>query len=589
MSLCLTTSRPSLLHLGSAAASSEKLDDGAPFRASSTPPAKVEESEDSRKKKTPGTGGMVSPEHSASQPDSKIAVTGSSAKATTFHQLKQKYLSELEYMLTEFQKLERQLLGAKAATRESAGSKERREKLHSFISHLDDTIKQIQAGCKSEAETKSSGNSKGEEGEIVLKLEEHILANLLPVKVRLKKQLAAQQGAKHNPASMPVRGGMSLTGEGPATAAVNEAKATFVTQAKPVDSQFCKPLADGCSFLTQKLHGSTLGSKTPKPKPSSKVLYAGMAIGSDQIESSVLAANSAHHLVIKNPALLELSKLQFKEDTPDLTINPDLISSTETKQAYVPAEEPSKPAVDALEQQRIRHLRRKKRKRKKQLELLQKQKTQAEPSTKKRKQAASHNPKKRGPRAVEYICALCNEVYQSFCEYNTWWALEQQECPKCRKGQVRIVMSQHIFLCCLHSHQYIIIPAQIPRIDISAPSNAIEYHPALLAHAEDGGVSAAAALVEPIVEPTPQVETDDIVSDGSDSLGSDLTEEDWEGLNSDDDSPGSSDSEALVGMSAPEVAERERFGVEYTGPICDDEEASRLLILMGHASTCLCQ
>lgn len=136
---------------------------------------------------------------------------------------------------------------------------------------------------------------------------------------------------------------------------------------------------------------------------------------------------------------------------------------------------------------------------------------------------------------------------------------------------------------------------QIPRIDISAPSNAIEYHPALLAHAEDGGGAVAPPPppppVEAMVEQRPQIEADDLISDGSDSLGSDLTDEDWEGLTSDDDSPGSdlSDSEALVGMSAPEVAERERFGAEYTGPICDDREASRLLILMGHASTCLCQ
>ena len=27
---------------------------------------------------------------------------------------------------------------------------------------------------------------------------------------------------------------------------------------------------------------------------------------------------------------------------------------------------------------------------------------------------------------------------------------------------------------------------KVPRIDINAPTNAIEYHPALLAHAEDG-------------------------------------------------------------------------------------------------------
>jgi hypothetical protein len=43
------------------------------------------------------------------------------------------------------------------------------------------------------------------EEENVHKLKEHILANLLPVKVRLKKHLAAQQRASRNPAGMPAQ------------------------------------------------------------------------------------------------------------------------------------------------------------------------------------------------------------------------------------------------------------------------------------------------------------------------------------------------------------------------------------------------
>jgi hypothetical protein len=74
-------------------------------------------------------------------------------------------------------------------------------------------------------------------------------------------------------------------------------------------------------------------------------------------------------------------------------------------------------------------------------------------------------------------------------------------------------------------------------------------------------------------------------------LGSELTDEDWDGIDSDDDSLGSdlSDNEPLIRRSPAEVAERERFGDEYKGPVCDDEEASRLLLLMGHASTCPCE
>jgi hypothetical protein len=129
---------------------------------------------------------------------------------------------------------------------------------------------------------------------------------------------------------------------------------------------------------------------------------------------------------------------------------------------------------------------------------------------------------------------------------------------------------------------------QIPRIDISAPSNAIEYHPALLSHVEDG--NAAPAPVESMQVTSPTIKLEEVTSD-SDSLGSDLTDEDWDGLDSDDDLPGSelSEDEPLSGMSAPELAERESFGAEYTGPACDDTEASRLLVLMGHAATCPCQ
>jgi hypothetical protein len=54
-----------------------------------------------------------------------------------------------------------------------------------------------------------------------------------------------------------------------------------------------------------------------------------------------------------------------------------------------------------------------------------------------RKKAKATKKSHRGPRHVEYLCALCNETYSSTCEYNPWWALAQHDCPKCRKRQVR--------------------------------------------------------------------------------------------------------------------------------------------------------
>ena len=131
---------------------------------------------------------------------------------------------------------------------------------------------------------------------------------------------------------------------------------------------------------------------------------------------------------------------------------------------------------------------------------------------------------------------------------------------------------------------------QIPRIDIGAPANAIEYHPALLAHADE---SAGAA------EPTAPLESQDIpipstTGDGieyySDVDDSDLSDED--GLLSDASLDLDSD-ESEVGesenMSPAEQAESEKFGAEYDGPKFSNSEAARLLNLMLHASTCPCR
>jgi len=336
-------------------------------------------------------------------------------KALNFGHLRMKYLGELEYMLREFRKLERQLLGAKGAAQleESAGSRERREKLHSFILHLEDTIRQIELGCKLEDENKSttvgsnnvSTNNKGsmdingtntniqatsgrgcssahngasvegannissndgiveakeqqlaeestlsnltkekEEEDIVQKLEEHILANLLPVKVRLKKQLAAQQGATQNPAGMPSlrRGSLQqpTTARGKGTFAEaaekrrKEAETARLAAQEQREravwnvsdpTQFGKPLSGGGSSLTQKLHGPTLGStqrrngsgvgssSTPEVVVDDninnisgvagvgvdrKILYAGMVPLSTQQKSGLSAASGAHEMVL---------------------------------------------------------------------------------------------------------------------------------------------------------------------------------------------------------------------------------------------------------------------------------------------------
>jgi hypothetical protein len=457
-------------------------------------------------------------------------------KSTTMFHLRTKYTGELEYMLREFRKLERQLLGAKGASQleESAGSRERREKLHAFILHLEDTLRQIELGCKLEAEGKSTVNvgvttnnknaaadeakkqqlaeqaaltnltQEKEEEENVQKLEEHILANLLPVKVRLKKQLAAQQGATKNPVGMPAsRRGMlqpSATaelGKGTFAAAAEQrrkqaeearrAAQEHATSRVVTDpTQFGNPLSGGGSSLTQKLHGATLGSKArthghgvgfspaaERPERlERKILYAGMVPQSLQHSSGVAAASGVHEMAIEDPTLLHGSKSSPGRKQEALVASSAVQLSKPIQVAPQQPTAPSKPAAPSedgddsdidkkpdieLTEEEIRKLRKRRRKRKllrlgrqrekerrRQLALHQQAVQAAQTSSavvpgRKKGAGCKGQGKKKGPRSVEYICALCSEAYSSTCDYNPWWALAHHECPKCRKNQVRIV------------------------------------------------------------------------------------------------------------------------------------------------------
>ena len=817
-------------------------------------------------------------------------------KSLTMQHLRKKYLQELEYMSVEFRKLEKQLVGARAGgsggggngggsngdgssapsaattattttTSESPASRERREKLHSFIVHLEDTIQQIKDGCKAESDaaaatssttdgdvettatadeaandndngndaaaaTDTAASSKAkrdfadsaaltkltrekEQEETVQKLEEHILANLLPVKVRLTKQLAAQQGATRNPAGMPT----SARGPRPSAAAISGGRGTFAAAAEErrkreeaargaaargaqqdssaasssssaaaaaaesttnpplqppsAPSILGKPLKGGGSSLTARLHGATLGSKSrtaghgvgqaepavQSPRsprdmtkvassttedsfdstagesgqpPKRKILFAGMTPGSEQVSSSVSAAQGAHKMVVTDPTLraahraalaseaieegagtlASLSSMKAPPPPPPsrgtkarpnhpgapktsfvVTSSSDSSndtiaargastrSSTEaSKSTPVPAG-PASAAVAKVQAQQVataaqlaarakaraaaglppldtpvtssaaaelrrtgkkstanrgkkrqlseknltdeekerlvrrRDRRQRRRKKAKRLErerirhaafVAQARHAQAQHSAAAVAAAAAavaeqnkadpskqggagvkgsvskssgspSSDKKAGPRTVEYICGLCNEGYVSSCDANPWWCLRQQDCPKCGKRQV-------------------------PRIDISAPANSIEYHPALLAHAEDsssggsgGGASVALRPKGPVASayisaahlaPPPKFpdlselyETESEASDDDEAVSL--------GGESSDESDYDDDLKAHNGNLAPaERAEAEDFGTEYAGLKLKDNEASRLLILMGHAQCC---
>ena len=143
--------------------------------------------------------------------------------------------------------------------------------------------------------------------------------------------------------------------------------------------------------------------------------------------------------------------------------------------------------------------------------------------------------------AVEYQCAECDELYAASVTLNPWWCLRREECPKCHKSQ-------------------------IPRIDISLPSNAIDYHPALLAHEQDedneGGHH---HLVYKGAGP---------LDDGNGGMslgvvhGSQHDEDDTE-TDSDTDDDGS-----------------DEFGESYSGPKFTPEEARKIVVLLDHARNC---
>jgi hypothetical protein len=623
-------------------------------------------------------------------------------------------------MLREFRKLERQLLGAKVngmGVEANAGSRERREKLHSFILHLEDTLRQIELGCQLEAEGKSTvmvgvtvgesaaGGKKGptpteqdvkqklaesgaltnltkekEEEENVQKLEEHILANLLPVKVRLKKQLAAQQGASRNPVGMPVaRRGMlpsasAEKGTGTFAAAAEQRR----RQAEAAEeTQFGKVLGGGASSLTQKLHGQTLGSAgrtygygvgSKKPNDSNdpeaavpqvdgesakkrKILYAGMAPGSNQHQSGVSAASGVHKMVVETPGLYKFSNKQkpkgdpkVPEPAPSASIKP-FEPSALPQHSRVPGAAAArkgvrphpghvlaaakdaalkKPATDdaglseeerktlkRLKKRRMRRKLQKQQERERHLQILrQQQSVPPKGGVKKGGKAAAGKAqgKKKGPRTVEYICALCSDAYNSTCDCNPWWALTSHDCPKCRKTQVRMFcffLQMTLFISTRLTRTYFPEFQKVPRIDITSPANAIEYHPALLAHAEEngsgGGGGAASATAHcpgvmhihpshisssttfPISNSTPNRRYPVPPSDSDSSGLSDISDGDLS-----DDFYDSDDSlDALMGIMSPaEQAENEEFGLEYNGPKLTDDQTSRLLVLMSHASTC---
>jgi hypothetical protein len=115
-----------------------------------------------------------------------------------------------------------------------------------------------------------------------------------------------------------------------------------------------------------------------------------------------------------------------------------------------------------------------------------------------------------------------------------------------------------------------------------------------LAHADenaDGAKQAAVVVAVPIPKKPTAFPATTVATSDSDSLGSDLSDEDWDGLDSfnSTSSYDPDDPEVFSSMTPAERAENEHFGAEYSGPILPDKMSAKLLALMGHASTCPCK
>lgn len=141
-------------------------------------------------------------------------------------------------------------------------------------------------------------------------------------------------------------------------------------------------------------------------------------------------------------------------------------------------------------------------------------------------------PNPRKPRTADYMCSMCNEMYQVVVGDNPWWAVYLQQCPLCKQQQV-------------------------PRIDINSASNAIELDPNVMA----------------------------LYGEGVEDSGDDECEG---GSEDEEDAEKDEDDEAVAAAAAEADQDDLRSDVHpFDGEgLLAAEEASKLLVLMCHARSC---
>lgn len=151
-------------------------------------------------------------------------------------------------------------------------------------------------------------------------------------------------------------------------------------------------------------------------------------------------------------------------------------------------------------------------------------------SSKRRRRLSQIVPNPRKPRTADYSCSVCSEPYQRVAEENPWWAVYLHECPKCAS-------------------------VQVPRLDISLASNAIELDPNVVALYGEG--------------------IDDGDVEGFEGYA--LYEEDEDSCDDDE--------EEVDEFMDEEEIKRDAFPFDGEGYLTRDQ-ASQLLVLMSHARTC---
>lgn len=243
-----------------------------------------------------GKDGSTSSGSSISTTSSVSSDNGVHRRGSPFDLLYQEYGSELANMVAAFDKLERELRvipGSEKTKDQIKDAEQRHTKLLTFIKHLRRAQDQLLSGA---------APGQNEEHEAAL-LEKALSEKLMPVYQRLKKQKGDSKGAKTNPKGAPVNHPVFNN----AFKAANNDPPISVVKAGPLaPSIFGAPLKGG-SFLTQKLHGSTLGSDarrygdgvgmttpihdntTTKPqqhtiaKRQRQILHGGMTPGSETV------------------------------------------------------------------------------------------------------------------------------------------------------------------------------------------------------------------------------------------------------------------------------------------------------------------